>query len=56
VSTQLFWIIKTKGCNRFKLPLLLERAGVRRIKIRQIFYFDPLILTFSREEKGLASF
>jgi len=38
---------------RKKLPLLLERAGVRRVKIRKKALFDPLILTFSRREKGL---
>jgi hypothetical protein len=30
---------------RKKLPLLLERVGVRRIKIRKKALFDPLILT-----------
>ncbi|MFI3121729.1 MAG: hypothetical protein QX203_17310 [Methylococcaceae bacterium] len=40
---------------RKKLPLLLERVGVRRIKIRKKALFDPLILTFSRREKGLSS-
>ena len=39
---------------RKKLPLLLERVGVRRIKIRKKALFDPLILTFSRREKGLS--
>jgi hypothetical protein len=39
---------------RKKLPLLLERVGVRRIKIRQKTLFDPLILTFSLREKGLS--
>jgi hypothetical protein len=39
---------------RKKLPLLLERVGVRRIKIRQKALFDPLILTFSLREKGLS--
>jgi hypothetical protein len=39
-----------------KLPLLLERVGVRRIKIRQKTLFDPLILTFSLREKGLSIF
>jgi hypothetical protein len=39
---------------RKKLPLLLERVGVRRIKIRQKALFDPLILAFSRREKGLS--
>jgi hypothetical protein len=39
---------------RKKLPLLLERAGVRRIKIRQKALFDPLILAFSQREKGLS--
>jgi hypothetical protein len=29
-----------------------ERAGVRRIKIWKMLYFDPLILTFSQWEKG----
>ncbi len=38
---------------RKKLPLLLERVGVRRIKIRKKALFDPLILAFSRREKGL---
>ncbi len=38
---------------RKELPLLLERVGVRRIKIRKKALFDPLILTFSRREKGL---
>jgi hypothetical protein len=28
---------------------------VRRIKIRKKALFDPLILTFSRREKGLSS-
>jgi hypothetical protein len=28
----------------------------RRIKIRQMLYFDPLILTFSRREKELDPF
>jgi hypothetical protein len=37
-----------------KLPLLLERVGVRRIKIRKKALFDPLILTFSRREKRLS--
>jgi hypothetical protein len=40
---------------RKKLSLLLERVGVRRIKIRKKALFDPLILTFSRREKGLSS-
>ncbi|MCX7092933.1 MAG: hypothetical protein NTY50_05725, partial [Methylobacter sp.] len=40
---------------RKKLPLLLERVGVRRIKIRKKALFDPLILTFSRREKELSS-
>ncbi|MCX7093624.1 MAG: hypothetical protein NTY50_09275, partial [Methylobacter sp.] len=35
--------------------ILLERVGVRRIKIRKKALFDPLILTFSRWEKGLSS-
>jgi len=39
---------------RKKLPLLLERVGVRRIKIRKIALFNPLILTFSRREKELS--
>jgi hypothetical protein len=39
-----------------KLPLLLERVGVRRIKIRQKTLFDPLILTFSLRENGLSIF
>jgi len=30
---------------RKKLPLLLERVGVRRIKIRKKTLLDPLILT-----------
>jgi len=32
----------------------LERVGVRRIKIRKKALLDPLILTFSRREKGLS--
>jgi hypothetical protein len=32
----------------------MERVGVRRIKIRKKALFDPLILTFSRREKGLS--
>jgi len=39
---------------RKKLPLLLERVRVRRIKIRKKALFDPLILTFSRREKELS--
>jgi hypothetical protein len=35
-------------------PLLMERVGERRIKIRQKALFDPLILTFSLREKGLS--
>jgi hypothetical protein len=31
----------------------MERIGGRRIKIRLLLFFDPLILTFSRREKGL---
>ena len=31
-STQLFYTAKTLSCNSSKLPLLLERAGERRIK------------------------
>jgi len=58
--TCLSLISLSKGNN---LPLLLERAGVRRIKIRKMLYFDPLILTpstllragFSRWEKGHSS-
>jgi len=50
--TCLSLISLSKGKN---LPLLLERAGVRRIKIRKMLYFDPLILTFSRWEKGHSS-
>jgi hypothetical protein len=37
-----------------KLPLLLERTGGEENQNQgKILYFDPLILTFSRREKGL---
>ena len=49
VSTQLFGIIKTKGCNRIKLPLLLERVGVKRIKSS---VYIPLIPAFSLKGEG----
>jgi hypothetical protein len=38
---------------RKNLPLLLERVGVRRVKIRKNTLFAPLILTFSGREKRL---
>jgi hypothetical protein len=34
------------------MPSLDGEGWVRRIKIWQMLYFDPLILTFSRKEKG----
>jgi len=37
-------MIKTMGCNSHKLPLLLERAGERRVKSRN---YIPLIPTYS---------
>jgi hypothetical protein len=43
VSTQLFSIMKTMGCKPAKLPLLLERVGVRRIKSS---VYIPLIPAF----------
>ncbi|MEQ1544211.1 hypothetical protein [Methyloglobulus sp.] len=49
VSTQLFIAMKTMGCKSAKLPLLLERVGVRRIK--SIVYI-PLIPAFS--PKGIS--
>jgi hypothetical protein len=36
---------KTMGCKAIKLPLLLERVGVRRIK--SSVYIPPLIPAFS---------
>jgi hypothetical protein len=52
--------IFSKPCNSNviklsnKLPLLLERAGVRKIETKaKYFILIPLILTFSRREKGL---
>jgi hypothetical protein len=44
VSTQLFLIIKTMSYGSTKRPLLLERAGVMRIKSSS---YIPLIPTFS---------
>jgi hypothetical protein len=44
VSTQLFIITKTMGCKVARLPLLLERVGVRRIKSS---VYIPLIPAFS---------
>jgi hypothetical protein len=37
------------GCNIFKLPLLLERVGVRRIKSS---IYIPLIPAFSLWRRG----
>ena len=37
------------GCSSHKLPLLLERAGVRRIKST---HYIPLIPTFSLKGEG----
>jgi len=34
------------------MPSPAGEGRVRRIKIKKIIYFDPLILTFSRREKG----
>jgi len=48
-STQLLYIIKTMSYNHTNLPLLLERAGVRRIKSSS---YIPLIPTFSLWRRG----
>jgi hypothetical protein len=52
VSTQLFIVMKTMGCKSAKLPLLLERVGVRRIK--SIVYI-PLIPAFSLKGEGVGT-
>jgi hypothetical protein len=49
VSTQLFYNIKTMGCNSSKPPLLLERVGERRIKST---IYIPLIPAFSLKGEG----
>jgi len=40
---------ETMGCSRHKLPLLLERVGVRRIKST---VYIPLIPAFSLKGEG----
>jgi hypothetical protein len=50
VSTQLFYTVKTIGCNSARLPLLLERVGERRIKSTG---YIPLIPAFSLKGEGV---
>ncbi len=38
------------------IPSLAGEGRVRRIKIKKIAYFEPLILTFSLREKGLFTY
>jgi hypothetical protein len=49
VYTQLLYIIKTMTCSSTKLPLLMERAGMRRIKSTS---YIPLIPAFSLKGEG----